>query len=134
MRTYLRSKIHKATVTEARLDYVGSVTLDVALMQRVGLIEYERVLVVDNTNGERIETYVIEGPAESGVVCMNGAAAHKIQAGHEIILMAFETTDRPPAKPRQILVDENNRYVCDLDPHDPPAAILSSATPRRPLE
>lgn len=128
MRTFLRSKIHKATVTEANLDYVGSITLDAALMRRVGLSEYEKVLIVDNTNGARIETYVIEGPENSGVVCMNGAAAHLVKAGDEVIIMAFETTDRPTL-PKQILVDEHNHYVCDLNPHDPPQGILSHATP-----
>lgn len=128
MRTYLRSKIHKATVTEADLAYVGSITIDADLMDRVDLAEYEKVLVVDNTNGARLETYAISGPAGSGIICMNGAAAHLVHKGDEIIVMAFETTDKPAA-PKQILVDAHNRYVCDLDPHDPPEGVISRATP-----
>jgi aspartate 1-decarboxylase len=115
MRQFLRAKIHKATVTEANLDYVGSVTIDSALMARVELAEYEKVLVVDNTNGARLETYAIPGPAGSGIVCMNGAAAHHVRAGDEIIIMAFGFADAPLA-PKQILVDRANRYVRDIDP------------------
>ena len=113
MREFLRAKIHKATVTEANLEYVGSVTLDASLMERVGLAEYEKVLIVDNTNGARLETYALRGEPDSGVVCINGAAAHLIQAGDEVIIMAFEYADAP-VEPRQILVDGDNRYVQDL--------------------
>ncbi len=110
MRIYLRSKIHKATVTDADLHYVGSITIDEALMDKADLAEYERVLVVSNTNGQRLETYVIKGPRGSGAIEMNGAAAHLIQKGHEIIIMAFEVTDSPPV-PRNVLVDRNNAFV-----------------------
>ena len=113
MRSVLRSKIHKATVTQADLDYVGSITLDVALTERVGLWPGEKVLVVSNTSGARLETYVIEGERDTGIVCMNGAAAHLIRAGEEIIVMGFELTDAP-VEPRVILVDKANRYVRDL--------------------
>ena len=113
MRQFLRSKIHKATVTEADLEYLGSVTIDQALMERVGLAEYEKVLIVDNTNGARLETYVLVGEPDSGVICINGAAAHLVQKGDEVIIMAFEFGDGP-CTPRQILVDESNRYVRDL--------------------
>ena len=113
MRQFLRSKIHKATVTEADLRYVGSVTLDASLMERVGIAEYEKVLIVDNTNGARLETYALRGEPDSGVVCINGAAAHLVQAGDEIIIMAFEFAETP-VEPRQILVDGDNRYVRDL--------------------
>ena len=110
MREVLRSKIHKATVTEANLDYLGSITIDEDLIERVGLWPYEKVLVVDNTNGERLETYVIIGERNSGIICVNGAAAHKIKVGDEIIIMGFELTDEL-IKPRNILVDKENKFM-----------------------
>ena len=110
MRIYLRSKIHKATVTNADLHYVGSITIDETLMEKADLSEYERVLVVDNTNGHRLETYVIKGSRDTGVIEINGAAAHLVQRGDEIIIMAFEVTDQPPT-PRNVLEDAKNRFV-----------------------
>lgn len=110
MRVLLRSKIHKATVTEANLSYIGSITIDQDLIERVGLWAGEKVLVVSNSTGNRLETYVIVGARGSGVICMNGAAAHLIQAGEEIIVMAFEITNEP-VEPKQILVDKQNRFV-----------------------
>ena len=110
MRTYLRAKIHKATVTQANLDYVGSITIDEALMKRADIAEYEKVLVVDNNNGCRLETYVIKGKKSSGIIGMNGAAAHLIKQGDEVIIMTFQTTSRPK-KPINILVDKNNQFV-----------------------
>ena len=111
VRWVLHAKIHKATVTEANLDYVGSITLDEALLEKTGLWPGEKVQVVDNTNGARLDTYVIRGARDSGVICMNGAAAHLIHPGDEIIIMGYELTDRPIADPRVILVDERNRFV-----------------------
>lgn len=113
MRQFMRAKIHRATVTEADLEYMGSVTIDSELMERVDLAPYEKVLIVDNTNGSRIETYAIPGEPGSGVVCINGAAAHLVREGDQVIIMAFELSDTP-IKPRQILVDEQNRYVRDI--------------------
>ena len=113
MRSFLRAKIHKATVTEADLSYIGSVTIDSSLMEWVGLAEYEKVLIVDNTNGARLETYALRGEPDSGVICINGAAAHLVQEGDEVIIMAFELADAP-VEPRQILVDGDNRYVKDI--------------------
>ncbi len=113
MRTYLRSKIHKARVTAADLNYIGSITIDVELMERADIAEWEKVLVVDNTNGNRLETYVLAGERGSGTIQMNGAAAHLIRTGDEVIVMTFQTTDRP-TPPRQILVDPKNHYVRDL--------------------
>lgn len=110
----MRAKIHKATVTQADVNYVGSITIDETLMEHVGFWPGERVLVVSNTSGSRLETYVIPGPRDSGVINMNGAAAHLIKAGEEIIIIGFELSDRP-ITPRQILVDKENRYVRDLD-------------------
>jgi aspartate 1-decarboxylase len=106
----MRSKIHNARVTQANLAYVGSITIDAELIERVGLWPGERVLVVSNTSGARLETYVIEGPRGSGAMCMNGAAAHLIGEGEEIIVMGFEFTDKP-IEPKAILVDQQNRFV-----------------------
>ena len=111
----MRSKIHKATVVEADLNYVGSITIDAELMERVGLWPGERVLVVSNTSGARLETYAIPGERGSGYIAMNGAAAHLIKAGDESIIIAFELTAEP-IEPKQILVDKDNRYVRDLPP------------------
>ena len=110
MRWVLRSKIHKATVTEANLDYIGSITIDEDLIDRAGLWPGERVLVVDNTNGARLETYVMVGDRGSGIICMNGAAAHLIKVGDQIIVMGFELTDAPVTA-RNILVDDLNRFA-----------------------
>jgi aspartate 1-decarboxylase len=113
MRWILRSKIHKATVTEADVSYVGSITIDQDLMERVGLWPGEKALVVSNTTGARLETYAIPGAGESGVIEMNGAAAHRVRAGEEIIIMGFELTDRP-VPPTAILVNADNRFVREL--------------------
>ena len=110
MRWVMRSKIHKATVTQADLDYVGSITVDEELLEKVGLWPGEKVLVVSNTTGARLETYTIPGEKGSGVICMNGAAAHLIHAGEEIIIIGFELTERP-VRPRAILVDQKNAFV-----------------------
>ncbi|MCX8147109.1 MAG: aspartate 1-decarboxylase [Candidatus Woesearchaeota archaeon] len=110
MRWVLRSKIHKATVTEADLDYIGSITIDLDLIEKAGFWPGEKVLVVSNTSGARLETYIIAGKRNSGIICMNGAAAHLIKVGEEIIIMGFELTDKP-IKPKNILVDKNNKFV-----------------------
>lgn len=110
MRTYLKSKIHNAKVTEANLKYVGSITIDEALMEKADIAEYEKVLVVDNTNGNRLETYVIKGKKNSGKICMNGAAAHLIKKGDEIIIMTFQISTKP-LKPKIIIVDKHNKFV-----------------------
>ncbi len=110
MRWILRSKIHKATVTEADLNYIGSITIDEDLMEKVGFWNGEKVLVVSNTSGARLETYIIVGERGSGIICMNGAAAHLIKKGEEIIIMGFELTDES-VEPKSILVDVNNRFV-----------------------
>ena len=113
MREVLQSKIHNATVTEANLAYIGSITIDESLMERIDLWEGQKVLVVSNTSGSRLETYVIRGERDSGVICMNGAAAHLIKKGEEVIIIGFAFSETPiPAK--CILVDEHNRYSQDL--------------------
>jgi len=110
MRIYLRSKIHKAIVTHANLHYVGSITIDGRLMELADLAEFEKVLVVDNTNGQRLETYIIKGKKNSGIIGINGAAAHLIHKGDEVIIMSFQVSSRPK-KPINILVDRRNRFV-----------------------
>lgn len=110
MRWVLRSKIHKARVTEANVNYVGSITIDEDLILKSGLLSHEKVLVVDNTNGARLETYVMVGDRGSGIICMNGASAHLIKVGDEIIIMGFELTD-VPIEAQNILVDEHNKFV-----------------------
>lgn len=111
MRWVMHAKIHKATVTEANLDYVGSITIDEELLLLTGLWPGEKVQVVDNTNGARLDTYVIKGERGSGIICMNGAAAHLIHAGDEIIIMGYELRDSPLHDPKIILVDEKNQFV-----------------------
>ncbi|MBD5333448.1 MAG: aspartate 1-decarboxylase [Bacteroides sp.] len=85
----LKSKIHRVTVTQARLDYIGSITIDRDLMDAAGIFPGERVYIVDNNNGERFDTYAIEGERGSGVICLNGAAARKVQVGDVVIIMAY---------------------------------------------
>jgi aspartate 1-decarboxylase len=110
MRWILRSKIHRATVTEANLEYIGSITIDQDLIDKTGLMIGEKVMVVDNTNGARVETYVIRGERDSGIICMNGAAAHLIKKGDQVIIMGYELTDTP-IDSKRILVDEKNKFV-----------------------
>ena len=108
MRSVLRSKIHRATVTETRLDYEGSITIDVDLIKRSGIWVGERVLVADVENGNRFETYVIPGEAGSGIIALNGAAAHLCNVGDKIIIMGFELTDAP-IDAKVVLVDGSNK-------------------------
>jgi aspartate 1-decarboxylase len=108
MRWQLRSKIHKAKVTEANLNYIGSITVDEYLVEKAGFWPGEKVLVVSNTTGQRLETYIILGERKSGVVCMNGASAHLIKKGEEIIIMGFELANRK-IKAKNIFLDKNNQ-------------------------
>jgi len=123
MRIMMKSKIHRATVTQADLHYVGSVTLDSALMEAADLLEGEQVAIVDITNGARIETYVIPGPAGSGVIGINGAAAHLVHPGDLIIMMSYAVLTDAEARamtPRVVHVDEHNRVVkIGDDPAEP---------------
>ena len=114
MRIMMKSKIHRATVTQADLDYVGSVTLDSALMEAADLLEGEQVAIVDITNGARIESYVIPGQRGSGVIGINGAAAHLVHPGDLVIIMSYAMVDDAEAralKPHVVHVDEKNRVV-----------------------
>ena len=113
LRSFMSAKIHKATVTEANLDYVGSITIDAQLLDKTGLLPNEKVLVVSNTSGARLETYIIEGERGSGYIGVNGAAAHMIGPGEEIIIIAF-TLASEPVEPKAILVDKQNRFVTYL--------------------
>ena len=110
MRFLLRSKIHRAKVTEADLDYVGSVTIDKNLIEKSGLMEGEKVLVTSITSGARLETYVIAGEADSGVICMNGPTVHLIKVGEIVVIMGFELSDKP-IHAKVILVDVKNNFT-----------------------
>lgn len=110
--TMLKAKIHCAVVTEANLAYMGSITIDAALMEAAHILPYEKVQVVDNNNGMRLETYVIPGKAHSGVICLNGAAARCVQVGDAVIIMAYASFTEEEAgrySPLVVLVDEANR-------------------------
>ena len=113
-RYLLKSKIHRATITEANVDYIGSITIDADLLELADMVPYEKVLVADCDNGERLETYVIEGPPGSGVVCMNGAAARLVEKGDKVIIMSFaeyEDAEARNHRPRAIFVDDANKPV-----------------------
>ena len=113
-RTLLKSKIHRATVTQADLHYHGSVTIDAQLMRAADIVPHERVEIYNITNGERLATYAIEGPAESGVICINGAAAHLVNAGDLVIITSYAEYAEEEIgshKPTVILVNEQNQVV-----------------------
>ena len=105
-------KIHRATVTEANLEYMGSITIDSTLMKLAGILPGERVQIVDNNNGARLETYVIEGESDSGVICLNGAAARKVTVGDKVIIIAYAMMTHQEAQdcvPKVVMVDDDNR-------------------------
>lgn len=112
--TMLKAKIHRATVTQAELDYVGSITVDMDLLEQAGILEYEKVQIVDVNNGSRFETYTIAGERGSGVMCLNGAAARMVQIGDKIILMAYAQVTPEEAselRPTVLFVDEKNKVT-----------------------
>jgi aspartate 1-decarboxylase len=112
----VKSKIHRVTVTEADLNYIGSITIDEDLMDAANLIEGERVFIVDNNNGERLDTYVIKGERGSGVVCLNGAAARKVLPGDIVIIMAYAMMDIDEAKkfkPAVVFPDTRTNKLID---------------------
>ncbi len=131
LRTMLTSKIHRVTVTQADLHYVGSVTVDEDLMDAADLLEGEKVAIVDVTNGARLETYVITGPRGSGILGINGAAARLVHPGHLVILIAYGLLDDAEARtrrPKVVFVDAHNRIVGTG--HDPAEALPGSGTLR----
>jgi aspartate 1-decarboxylase len=114
----LKSKIHRATVTDANLNYVGSITIDETLMQAANILPYEKVQIVDVNNGARFETYVIKGEKDSGTVCLNGAAARCVQQGDIVIIMAYAYMTSSEAEenaPKVVLVDKNNSITAVTD-------------------
>lgn len=113
-----KSKIHRAVVTQADLNYVGSITIDEALLEAANLYEGERVQIVNNNNGERFETYTIRGERNSGVICLNGAAARKVCVGDVVIIMAYALMTPEEAKtfkPATVFPDSNNRIVVSTE-------------------
>ena len=109
--TMLKGKIHKATVTQAELNYMGSITIDKTLMEAAGIIENEKVQIVDNNNGARLETYVIPGKKDSGIICLNGAAARLVQPGDKVIIIAYAQMNEKEAKeykPNVVFVNDDN--------------------------
>lgn len=109
--TMLKGKIHRAVVKQAELNYVGSITIDPKLMEAAGILEYEQVQIVDVENGNRFETYTIDGEPGSGMICLNGAAARQVQVGDHVIIMAYCQMDAKEAadhKPEVVFVDEEN--------------------------
>ncbi|MRY42926.1 aspartate 1-decarboxylase, partial [Parabacteroides distasonis] len=109
--TMLKGKIHRATVTQAELNYVGSITIDKTLMEAAGILENEKVQIVDINNGARLETYVIPGKRDSGVICLNGAAARLVQPGDKVIIIAYAQMNEDEArkyKPSVVFMNEDN--------------------------
>jgi aspartate 1-decarboxylase len=109
--TMLKGKIHRAVVKQAELNYVGSITIDPELMEAAGILEYEQVQIVDVENGNRFETYTIDGEPGSGMICLNGAAARQVQVGDHVIIMAYcqmDTKEAADHKPKVVFVDEEN--------------------------
>jgi aspartate 1-decarboxylase len=114
LRSICKSKIHRATVTDANLEYEGSITIDSTLMKATDIIEYEEVWIYDITNGSRLQTYVIEGAADSGTIGINGAAARMVNPGDLVIIVGFAMMDAEEVRgfvPKHILVDEKNRVL-----------------------
>lgn len=123
IRTLLKSKIHRATVTQADLDYVGSITLDRDLMELADILPHEQVDVLNITNGNRLTTYAIPGPAGSGVIGINGAAAHLVNPGDLVIVVTYAQYDAAEIcrhEPKVLIVDENNRVLPTSDPASQP--------------
>ena len=125
-RTLLGGKIHRATVTEADLNYVGSITVDLDLLDAAGICVNEKVQIVNNNNGERLETYTIAGERGSGVVCLNGAAARLVQKGDIVIIMSYVLLSEPEIanhEPKVVLVDEHNR-IRNIIHYEPANTVL----------
>ena len=114
LREFLDSKIHRATVTDANLEYVGSITIDETLINAAGMREWQKVEILDINNGERFQTYIIKGEPNSGVICLNGAAARKVQKGDKVIIVTYVTlneTEMLNHKPKIVIVDDKNKII-----------------------
>ena len=114
MQEFLFSKIHRATVTDANLNYVGSITVDETLMKAAKIREWQKVDILDVNNGERFQTYVIKGEANSGCICLNGAAARKVQPGDKVIIISYaylENSEIDSHTPTVVIVDDNNKII-----------------------
>ena len=114
MLNFFKSKLHRATVTEANLNYIGSITIDEALLEAANIYPNEKVQIVNNNNGERFETYVIKGERNSGVICLNGAAARLVQPGDQVIIIAYCWITEGEAKgfePKVVFLNDNNKIV-----------------------
>ena len=125
-RTLLGGKIHRATVTQADLNYVGSITIDEDLLDAAGILVNEKVQIVNNNNGARLETYTIAGPRGSGVICLNGAAARLVQPGDVVIIMSYVLLSEPEIsahEPKVVLVDEANR-IREVIRYEPANTVL----------
>ncbi|MGM0854424.1 MAG: aspartate 1-decarboxylase [Bacillota bacterium] len=125
-RTMMSGKIHRATVTEANLDYVGSITIDQDILDAVGMMANEKVQIVNNNNGARLETYIIPGERGSGVICLNGAAARLVQKGDIVIIISYKLVAEEMAHdhiPKVAIMGENN-HIIDMIGTEPEATIL----------
>jgi aspartate 1-decarboxylase len=125
-RTMMNGKIHRATVTEANLNYVGSITIDEELLDAAGMMPNEKVQIVNNNNGARLETYIIPGEPGSGVICLNGAAARLVQPGDTVIIISYVLVAEEKVKdhkPKVLIMDEKNR-IADLLHQEPAATIM----------
>lgn len=125
-RTMMKAKLHRATVTEANLNYIGSITIDQDLIELVDMLPNEKVQIVNNNNGARLETYIIPGPRGSGVICLNGAAARLVQTGDTVIIVSYATMSDEEArrhKPTVAIMGEGNKVV-QLLKEEEPATIL----------
>ncbi|WP_170007447.1 aspartate 1-decarboxylase [Bacillus fonticola] len=125
-RTMMHAKLHRATVTEANLNYVGSITIDQDLLDAVGLLPNEKVQIVNNNNGARLETYIISGERGSGTVCLNGAAARLVQPGDVVIIIGYQLVAEekaPVHTPKVAILDEHNR-IQELRDHEPAHTVL----------
>ncbi|MFC7783571.1 MULTISPECIES: aspartate 1-decarboxylase [unclassified Rossellomorea] len=125
-RTMMSGKIHRATVTEANLDYVGSITIDQDILDAVGMMANEKVQIVNNNNGARLETYIIPGERGSGVICLNGAAARLVQKGDIVIIISYKMVAEEMVHehiPKVAIMGEKNRII-DMIGTEPEATIL----------
>lgn len=127
--TMLKGKLHRATVTQAELNYVGSITIDQNLLEASGIYEYEKVHIVDIHNGNRFETYTIAGEPGSGIICLNGAAARCVQTGDKIIIMAYAELEQEEVaahKPKVVFLEEHNKIgqITSYEKHGAYGAVL----------